>query len=205
MKKKTGNKLAEDGLELVKQIQGRLFPVNSQSNEMGDYLRPAAILVPLFLDQGIWKLLYIRRSNIGEFHRGEVAFPGGGKEITDQNMADTALRETREELGILPENIHILGEMEPIETVSKYFVTPIVAFLTLPANIKPDPIEVDRVFSIPLNWLMDNTNWQLSTFEIAGRGKVSAIVYNIFDNEKLWGFTARVTLNLIDLIKKEER
>lgn len=197
--------MPEEGLELVKRIQEHLLPVNPLPNAIEDHLRPAAILVPLFLDQGTWKLLYIRRSNIGEFHRGEVAFPGGGKETIDQNMADTALRETREELGILPENIRILGEMEPIGTVSRYFVTPIVAFLTLPMNIEPDPIEVDRVFSIPLDWLMDNSNWQLTTFEVTGRGKVSTIVYNTFDNEKLWGFTARVTLNLIDIIKKGEQ
>jgi len=197
--------LIEEESSLIKRIQEGLFPVNSKNDVIDDHLKQAAILVPLFFDKGIWKLLFIRRSNIGEFHRGEVAFPGGGKESVDQNMAETALRETREELGILPENIQILGEMKPLPTISKYFVTPIVGVLKTPMEIKPNSIEVARVFSIPLDWLMNDENWGLNTFEIDNRGKISTIVYNTFDEEKLWGFTAKVTQNLIEVINKKER
>jgi len=202
---KQGDKLIEEESSLIKRIQEGLFPVNSKNDVIDDHLKQAAILVPLFFDKGIWKLLFIRRSNIGEFHRGEVAFPGGGKESVDQNMAETALRETREELGILPENIQILGEMKPLPTISKYFVTPIVGLLKTPMEIKPNSIEVARVFSIPLDWLMNDENWGLNTFEIDNRGKISTIVYNTFDEEKLWGFTAKVTQNLIEVINKKER
>jgi 8-oxo-dGTP pyrophosphatase MutT (NUDIX family) len=202
---KQGDKLIEEESSLIKRIQEGLFPVNSKNDVIDDHLKQAAILVPLFFDKGIWKLLFIRRSNIGEFHRGEVAFPGGGKESVDQNMAETALRETREELGILPENIQILGEMKPLPTISKYFVTPIVGVLKTPMEIKPNSIEVARVFSIPLDWLMNDENWGLNTFEIDNRGKISTIVYNTFDEEKLWGFTAKVTQNLIEVINKKER
>ena len=202
---KQGDKLIEEESSLIKRIQEGLFPVNSKNDVIDDHLKQAAILVPLFFDKGIWKLLFIRRSNIGEFHRGEVAFPGGGKESVDQNMAETALRETREELGILPENIQILGEMKPLPTISKYFVTPIVGVLKTPMEIKPNSIEVARVFSIPLDWLMNDENWGLNTFEIDNRGKISTIVYNTFDEEKLWWFTAKVTQNLIDVINKKER
>ena len=197
--------MIEEESSLIKRIQEGLFPVNSKNDVIDDHLKQAAILVPLFFDKGIWKLLFIRRSNIGEFHRGEVAFPGGGKESVDQNMAETALRETREELGILPENIQILGEMKPLPTISKYFVTPIVGVLKTPMEIKPNSIEVARVFSIPLDWLMNDENWGLNTFEIDNRGKISTIVYNTFDEEKLWGFTAKVTQNLIEVINKKER
>ena len=197
--------MIEEESSLIKRIQEGLFPVNSKNDVIDDHLKQAAILVPLFFDKGIWKLLFIRRSNIGEFHRGEVAFPGGGKESVDQNMAETALRETREELGILPENIQILGEMKPLPTISKYFVTPIVGLLKTPMEIKPNSIEVARVFSIPLDWLMNDENWGLNTFEIDNRGKISTIVYNTFDEEKLWGFTAKVTQNLIEVINKKER
>jgi 8-oxo-dGTP pyrophosphatase MutT (NUDIX family) len=202
---KQGDKLIEEESSLIKRIQEGLYPVNSKNDVIEDHLKQAAILVPLFFDKGIWKLLFIRRSNIGEFHRGEVAFPGGGKESVDQNMAETALRETREELGILPENIQILGEMKPLPTISKYFVTPIVGLLKTPMEIKPNSIEVARVFSIPLDWLMNDENWGLNTFEIDNRGKISTIVYNTFDEEKLWGFTAKVTQNLIEVINKKER
>jgi 8-oxo-dGTP pyrophosphatase MutT (NUDIX family) len=203
--KKQGDKLSEEEISLIKRIQEGLFPINSQEDAVDEHLKPAAILVPLFYDKGIWKLLFIRRSNIGEFHRGEVAFPGGGKESVDLNMAETALRETREELGIFPEHIQILGELKSLATISMYFVTPIVGLLKMPIEIIPNQMEVARVFSIPLDWLMNDENWGFTTFEIANRGKISTIVYNTFDDEKLWGFSAKVTQSLIEVIKKRER
>jgi hypothetical protein len=67
-----------------------------------------------------------------------------------------------------------------------------------------NPVEVARVFSIPLQWLMNKNNWSQKEFETQNRGQISTIVYDNYDNEKLWGFTAKVVQNLIELLQTEE-
>jgi 8-oxo-dGTP pyrophosphatase MutT (NUDIX family) len=198
-----GNKLTGD--QLIEHIVSGLKRNTDEPEIIDKKFVRAAVLVPLFLDKGIWKVLYIRRSNVGELHRGEVAFPGGGVESGDADIFQTALRETHEELGIDPTEIQILGKFHRIPTVTKYAVTPIVGLLKWPVTIEQNYIEVARVFSIPLNWLADENNWGISNFEIPNRGAVSTIVYKTYDNENLWGFSAKVTQMLIELIKKEER
>jgi 8-oxo-dGTP pyrophosphatase MutT (NUDIX family) len=190
---------------LVKQIREQLQPIDRDDSPKHTSLRPAAVLVPFFFDENIWKILFIRRSDYGEFHRGEVAFPGGSRETEDDNIAQTALRETQEELGILPKYIRPIGLMQPMETISNYLVTPIVGFLEWPTQIVLNTVEVARVFSIPLQWLMNKNNWSQKEFETQNRGRISTIVYDNYDNEKLWGFTAKVVQNLIELLKTEER
>jgi len=201
------NKVSEETANFIKHIRAKLIPTDEiiEISLQKKQLRLAAVLLPLFQDQGIWKLLFIHRSNINGFHRGEVAFPGGGREIEDQDMVQTALRETREELGIDKENIQVLGRLLPTETVTNYLVTPIVGIINWPLHIQPNPDEVERVFSIPLDWLMANNNWKNQEFEIPVRGKISTVAYEHYDNEILWGFTAKLTQALIAKIKEEEQ
>ncbi|MHC1741064.1 MAG: CoA pyrophosphatase [Anaerolineaceae bacterium] len=168
-------------------------------------LRPAAVLLPLFYDQGLWKLLFIHRSNFGEFHKGEVAFPGGKKEPEDVDLYQTALRETDEELGISPNTIDILGALPSSGTISGYLVTPIVGLIKWPAIISHNSIEIDRAFSIPLDWLMDPANWSMKEFHTRTSGLIETIVYKEYDNELLWGFSARVTQIFFEAIKKGEQ
>jgi 8-oxo-dGTP pyrophosphatase MutT (NUDIX family) len=191
--------------QLIEHISSNLEQDANESASVDEKLIKAAILVPLFLEQGTLKLLYIHRSDIGELHRGEVAFPGGSVEPEDANNFQTALRETKEELGIEAPEIQILGRLPQLPTVTKYAVTPVVGKLNWPTKISQNYIEVERFFSIPLNWLMDENNWEEKTFEIPNRGTVSTIVYKTYDHEILWGFTAKVTQMLIELIKKGER
>jgi len=188
----------------IKQIERQLQPIDWNDSNKHTSLKLAAVLVPFFFDKNIWKILFIRRSDYGEFHRGEVAFPGGSRETDDGNIAQTALRETQEELGILPKYIRPIGLMQPMETISNYLVTPVVGFLEWPVQITLNPVEVARVFSIPLQWLMNKNNWSQKEFETQNRGQISTIVYDNYDNEKLWGFTAKVVQNLIELLQTEE-
>ena len=199
------NELKDENWLFINHLTSDLVPISLANPQQLDHLRLAAVLMPLFFEEGVWKLLFIHRSEMGEFHRGEVAFPGGAKEIEDQSIADTAKRETHEELGISPDQISILGSLWPIQTISNYFVTPIVGVLNWPLIIKQNKEEVARVFSIPLDWLMDDSNWRIREFDILGKGKINTIVYNLFDGEQLWGFSAKITQTLIQLIKKRER
>jgi 8-oxo-dGTP pyrophosphatase MutT (NUDIX family) len=183
---------------LIRRIKNYLIPLGALQNIERDGLRPAAVLVPFVWEEDQWKLLFIHRANTGEFHKGEVAFPGGKKEIEDKDLVETALRETTEELGIRSQDIEILGFMRSVPTVSNYLVTPIVGIMVWPQELLIETSEVERAFLIPVSWLSDTRNWAARIFLAKDGREHNSIFYNEFDNEVLWGMTARITQNLLE-------
>jgi 8-oxo-dGTP pyrophosphatase MutT (NUDIX family) len=191
----------EDKADFIQHVIDSLSPLNNLKILQQDGLRPAAVLVPLIWEEEEWKLLFIHRAEIGEFHRGEVAFPGGGEEKIDTDLISTALRETKEELGIISENIKVLGFLNSISSVSNYLVTPIVGEVTWPTNVEINPEEVTRIFTIPVNWLKDTANWAEKEIYLPIKGNIKTIKFKEFDGEDLWGLTARITVDFILRIK----
>lgn len=161
--------------------------------------RQAAVLLPLFRLEAGWRLLYIRRAeHPGDYHSGEVAFPGGQCEPRERDPAITALREAREEVGLDPGGVEVLGTLSPFLTVSGFLVTPVVGHFEWPQTFAPDPAEVARVFSIPLAWLADPTNRQARVWPSAEHAQARQVVlYDPFDGERLWGVSAAITLDLL--------
>jgi 8-oxo-dGTP pyrophosphatase MutT (NUDIX family) len=116
--------------------------------------KPAAVLLPLFRHKARWHLLFIRRArNRNDRHSGEVAFPGGRIEPEDANARQAAIREANEEIGLAGEAVALLGHMPEYRTSSNFAVNPVVGEIDWPARLRPDPAEVARIFSIPLDWL----------------------------------------------------
>jgi 8-oxo-dGTP pyrophosphatase MutT (NUDIX family) len=192
----------DDKTLFLNQVKESLIPLDELKEIKLEGHRPAAVLLPLFQEAGEWSLLFIHRAHNGEFHRGEVAFPGGGAEVEDHDLVATALRETREELGIPAERVNVLGFLNSLATVSRYIVTPIVGYIESPINLTIETSEVLRAFSIPLDWLSDPANWHHNEVDILNRGKVSTVVYNEFDHEILWGLSAKITQSFIERINK---
>jgi 8-oxo-dGTP pyrophosphatase MutT (NUDIX family) len=163
--------------------------------------RPAAVLVPLIFDDDRWKLLFTRRTETVETHRGQVSFPGGRIEPGDADAVAAALRETEEEIGIRPEDVRLLGRMDALLTVTQYLITPIVGVVPWPYPLRPDPIEVAGVFSIPLDWLADPVNFEEKTRPaLAGGPDVPVYHYAPYQGNVLWGASARITLDLLGLL-----
>jgi 8-oxo-dGTP pyrophosphatase MutT (NUDIX family) len=163
--------------------------------------RPAAVLVPLILDDGRWHLLFTRRTENVESHRGQVSFPGGRIEPDDADPVAAALRETHEEIGVKPEDVHVLGQLDSLLTVTQYLITPVVGVMPWPYPLRPDPTEVAAVFRIPLDWLADPAHLELRTRPaIAGGPDVPVYSYVPFEGNVLWGASARITLDLLDLL-----
>ncbi len=178
-------------------------PLEELTDFREEGLRPAAVLFSFVKMQGQWHVLFIHRAEKGEFHRGEVAFPGGGRENQDKTLLETALRETNEELGISQTAITPLGFMAPMPTISRYWVTPILAVIEWPVSTQIEPEEVKHFFTIPYAWLADTENWQEHVIKIPGRGEVLTIDYSLYKGEHLWGITARITNTLVELLKKK--
>jgi 8-oxo-dGTP pyrophosphatase MutT (NUDIX family) len=165
-----------------------------------DAAKCAAVLVPLLRQDGEWHLLFTRRTDSVESHKGQVSFPGGACDDGETAPEQTALREAEEEIGLDPRSVRLLGRLHSMLTITSYRVTPIVGVIPWPTVFKPAQAEVARVFTIPLTWLAERSNrWE---FNMLGRDH-SVIVYHPFDGEILWGATARMTVDLLEIITEK--
>jgi 8-oxo-dGTP pyrophosphatase MutT (NUDIX family) len=163
---------------------------------------PAAVLIPLLRSDGEWRLLFTRRNAALPEHSGQVSFPGGRADPGDISPVQTALRETQEEIGLHPNDVRILGQMRPYRTVTNYRVTPVVGIIPWPYPLRPAQDEVSRIFTIPLSWLAEEANYEVRLRELPQpHDPVRVIYYKPYDGEILWGASARMTINLIQLLK----
>jgi 8-oxo-dGTP pyrophosphatase MutT (NUDIX family) len=162
-----------------------------------DRLKCAAVLVPLVWQSDEWHILYTRRTDHVESHKGQVSFPGGACDDGETEPEQTALREADEEIGINPTNVRVLGRLANMITISYFRVTPVVGVVKWPAVLRVGEHEVARVFTIPLGWLANASNrWQ---FERPGTRR-TLIAYQPYDGELLWGATARMTVDFLKVL-----
>ena len=160
-------------------------------------LKCAAVLIPLVWSDDQWHLLFTRRTDTVESHKGQVSFPGGGCDEGETTPEQTALREADEEIGIRPSDVRVLGRLPNLITITYFRVTPVVGVVKWPVVFRVGAHEVARIFTIPLAWLANPSNrWQ---FEMRGRSR-SLIAYHPYDGELLWGATARMTLDFLNIL-----
>lgn len=161
-------------------------------------LRNAAVLVPLTYVNDEWLLLFTRRTDRVQSHKGQVSFPGGASDEGETTPEQTALREAEEEIGMRPVDVKVLGRLSQLITISSFRVTPIVGVIPFPYAFKVSNIEVARVFTIPLLWLSDRNNYWEFFLQDSER---SLIAYHPYDGELLWGATARMTVSFLKTIE----
>lgn len=160
-------------------------------------LKCAAVLIPLVWDDEQWHLLFTRRTDTVESHKGQVSFPGGACDEGETTPEETALREAEEEIGIQPNDVKVLGRLSNLITITYFRVTPVIGVVRWPAVFRVGAHEVARIFTIPLVWLANSSNrWQ---FEMPGRTR-SLIAYHPYDGELLWGATARITVDFLSVL-----
>ena len=181
-------------------------PYQGIDMEMDMYSRKpqsAAVLIPLIRkNQSLHVLLTKRKQTLPE-HSGQVAFPGGRTEPGDVSIEYTALREANEEIGLRLEDVIILGRLQNFLTVTNYLVTPVIGQIPWPYNFKLSRDEVSKVFTIPIKWLADTGNYQLQTRELQDSNiKIPVIYFDKFEEEVLWGASARIIIRLIDTLTK---
>lgn len=156
--------------------------------------RDAAVLVPLYVEaRELWTVLTERSIDLPH-HKGQIAFPGGGREL-GEDMWEAALREAREEVGLAPEAVLRLGELDEAETPSGYRIVPCVGAIPQAFEPRPDPTEIADVFSVPLSALVNPTLVEDRAVVIDGVER-SLRIYHV-GRRKIWGLTARVLQNLL--------
>jgi len=151
--------------------------------------RPAAVLVPLVERDDGAHLWLLRRPDAMRSHAGQVAFPGGKTDPTDESPRETALREAREELGIEAARVDVLGQLDDYVTITSFVITPIVAWVPPDMPMTPNPSEVARVFTMPLARFFEPKS---GIFPRRGW---------TYDGELVWGATAAMIGGLLDVIR----
>ena len=165
-------------------------------------LFPSAVLIPLFYNEGQYHVLFAKRSDEVNFHKGQVCFPGGGPEPCDSNLLQTALREAEEEIGLKAKDVEILGELDDnITPISNYVISPFVAFIPYPYPFKLNHKEVEEIFFVPLLTLMDDANFRQGYYPTGD--KIGPGYAYEYEGHIIWGATARILRQFIELLRSE--
>ncbi len=194
----TMNQLSKEYLKQRIITESNLTPAMDFAKTVGK----AAVLVPFFIQDGEWHVLFIRRTEKeNDPHSGQVAFPGGHVEAFDASYAETALREFEEETGIPRYKIDLIGQMPSSISVTNLEIIPYVGILETPFEIDPQLDEVARVFSMPFDFLKDEKSLYEKDFVLPTGEPRKALFYRKFDDEILWGLSARIMNNLTTLLQ----
>lgn len=169
--------------------------LNDLPSPTGRQLNQAAVLAPLILHDGPPRFLFTVRAEHLTQHAGQISFPGGRRE-PGETLTQTALRETREEIGIAPEHVEILGCFDPYETVTAFQVTPFVGLVRPGYTVTPDHQEVSEVFETPFEFLMDAANHERHEREF--RGQMRRFWAMPWKERYIWGATAGMLRALHD-------
>lgn len=154
-----------------------------------DDAREAAVLIPFVAGEDPLLLFTVRTESVSS-HKGQISFPGGSIDATDESARAAALREAGEEIGVEPHDVEILGELDSLHTfVSGFVVTPVVGWLKRKPALRPNPAEVKEVLSIPVSELGETMRKEPG-FSYGGRTfPTEAWIWN---GHVIWGVTARI-------------
>jgi len=159
---------------------------------------PAGVLVTLFEEEGETRVVLTRRTTTLPSHRGEVSFPGG-KAHVGEDLRRAALREAEEEIGLSPDAVEIVAELDHLATVASRFVlAPFAGLLTARPALTPNPSEVDRAFDVTLAELLQDGVFREERWQIFDEER--PVFFFELVGDTVWGATARILCQLLALI-----
>jgi len=185
----------------VDSIRAALSKTSPASSVNSDGLIEAAVAILVYPKQDGLTIILNKRTDRVEHHKGEISFPGGGRDPEDVSILDTALRETQEEMGIDPDDIEIIVQLDQVSTRSGFSITPFVGVIPPDYDFKVSKIEIAEVLEVPIESLIDTEN-RVEDDRVWGN-EVSNKQYSyIYGTHIIWGATARIITQLLDILKK---
>ena len=160
----------------------------------------AAVLVLCHTLEGVDSLVFNKRTEHVEHHKGQICFPGGMRDRKDATLWETALRETHEELGLEPERVTFIRELEKRPTPTGFIVTPFLGVVEGPVVWKPNAREIDEIFSVPLSHFSDPSCVRFETHEWEGREHL--MPFYSYKNHVIWGLTGKIVYDLVGNAQK---
>jgi len=157
-------------------------------------LRPAAVLVPVVAREPQLTVLFTQRAAHLREHSGQVSFPGGRVHAEDASPEATALREAREEIGLDPARVELLGRMPEYFTRTGFRITPVIGIVLPPLELLPDDNEVEEIFEVPLAFLLDPANRRRQSR--VWQGEERWFYAMPYERHYIWGATAGMLVNL---------
>jgi 8-oxo-dGTP pyrophosphatase MutT (NUDIX family) len=177
-------------------LRERLAAREGELPEPAPGSRRAGVLIPLFVrDAALW-ILFTRRTETVEHHRGQISFPGGGEEEDDASLLQTALRETREEIGVDEADVRVLGTLTPLTTVTDFYVEPFVGAIPSPSRFRVAESEIAELIEAPVSALRDPRI--LEKRMLPGRDAPTLFFHH--GPHVIWGATARMLKELLDAL-----
>lgn len=169
-----------------KNLVGRSVDDRSSAN-----FTPAAVLFPLLKKDGEIHILFTKRTQTVRAHKGQISFPGGVRDQGDESLLATALREAHEEIGLQPEDVDVIGSLEPVPTItSGFFIYTYVGLMPYPYSLQPNSEEVAEILTVSLEFLADPKNWAQC---FSDPDKTVLEAHSVaFGEHLIWGATARI-------------
>jgi len=180
------------------QVRAAMAQYQAESYDADEPGRRAAVLMLLYERPDGVHIIFQKRTETVDDHKGQVSLPGGSMDPEDASLADTALRETFEEVGVQPADVELLGQLDELRTSTNYRITPFVGWLNrYPYEWQFSEYEVAYLMEVPLSYLMNP-----ETF-IPDRRTMNGITYAFpsyqFGDDLIWGATARMVANFLDI------
>jgi 8-oxo-dGTP pyrophosphatase MutT (NUDIX family) len=209
--------MERDNIELIKQklqqplpglpSQLKMAPPNRanqllQQKQKMQFARQSAVMVLLFHDEGLLKTVFIKRSEYDGVHSGQISFPGGQFEKFDSSFEATAIRETNEEIGVKEDRIELIGKLTELYIPpSNFMVKVFVGYCAQRPEYIIDKREVQRVIEVELSTLYnEKAKTKMEILSSTTGIKTLVPCYEV-NNERIWGATAMIVSELIDIIK----
>jgi 8-oxo-dGTP pyrophosphatase MutT (NUDIX family) len=194
---KTQLSKTEDLPRLIREVLSNRTPKLLEDKEA--LQRHGAVLIPLFKEGGEYKVLFTKRTDTVETHRGQISFPGGRIDAGDRTLLDTALRETEEEIGLARDAVTVLGRADDAGTLSSnYIVHPFVGLIPYPYPFRLSSGEVKHLITVPLSLFFDME----AILDVEYEGKIYRNLAYTCDGEVIWGATARIMRNLVETLRE---
>lgn len=162
--------------------------------------RKSAVLILLFPDGQDIKTIFIQRNIYDGVHSGQIAFPGGRYEIFDENLVNTALRETEEEVGVPQKDVNPIGHLTEIYIPpSNFDVLPVIGWTPKTPRIKIDPIEVSSAFCVSLSALLDPASKSMKEILMATEQRLEVPCF-VINGKIIWGATSMILNEFTEIV-----